>query len=221
MNIPAAESQLCKILDCAQAAAVHEEMFLGFGTMLGIVREGGLISTDNDTDVCIFGDKISSLQEGAFYSCLAKAGLFSSRHAQARREDTGRLLWISLKAEKKGTKSCIWFWYPWQKYYWHSKGRDWVRDAKFPVSKFQYSPDSEALMKGIPAKFVEKTICVEEILGFKYLGRDFRISRDYGSCLDIYYPGWLQERPGETSERRIVAEVPKWADQSTWRVISI
>lgn len=221
MNIPAAEAQLCKILDCAETAKIAEHMFLGFGTMLGIIREGGLIKSDNDTDVCIFGDRINAVQEALFYNFLEVEGLFHARRQEARREDTGRLLWISLKEDKKGTKSCIWFWYPWQKHYWHSKGRDWVRDAKFPVSKFQYNPDSEALMKGIPAKFVEKTTPVEELLGFKYLGRDFRVPRDYGSCLDIYYPGWLQEKPGETSERRIVAEVPKWADQSTWRVISI
>ena len=85
MNVENASKQLHKIFECGKKAGISHAMFISFGTLLGCIREGGLIPHDGDTDVGIRSDWITKEQEVAFYNELNKNNLFRYRRKKATR----------------------------------------------------------------------------------------------------------------------------------------
>ena len=175
---------LGEIHECAEKAGIRRALFVGFGLLLGIVRERDFIGHDNDVDMCVRSDLVQPDQELDYYRRLREAGLFFARRRWAFRNDRNgfnqgkvqpslsdslpgstaanvRFAWFSLRKRKDYCKFCHWFFFPWNGYQWHTKGNMWVSRRKFDPGKFGYDASYDAIMKGIPAEFVEKLIKVK------------------------------------------------------------
>lgn len=229
-------ASLMKMLhECAETAGFREYLFPGFGTLLGIIREGDFIQSDRDMDHCIMGTKVTKLQEEKFLVEVSKErenvvawisetdsikmhlphGLFEGRRRNPkRRGDTHRFLWTScghLKpSSQQGCKSCIWKWFEHDEYAWHSKGGKWVNGRKFNEEEFGYDPAAiQAIAKGIRAEYVQ------EFTQIQFKGIEINVPVLTGHCLDSWYPGWA--RPESGASRKInVLIVPDWNKPKGW-----
>jgi hypothetical protein len=219
MDIEAATLQLHQIFDCGRRAGIEHAMFLNFGTLLGVVRERGLIEHDSDTDIGVRSDWISKSQELAFYEELCKANLFMFRRRRARRADINRYLWNSLRSKRHGPKCCIWYMFPWGKHLYHCKGRRWLRKIGLKPAVIKLLPnhgrniqEHETIMKG------NSLNCFESLVKIKVLGGKFNIPAGYGQLLDEYYEDWGIPRSGASMRHRIVL-IGKWSDENTWLIL--
>jgi hypothetical protein len=216
LNIEAAKRQMPIIKACAEKAGIGHALFPGYGTLLGLVREKGLIEHDTDTDFCVRADLIEPAQEYAFHAELEKAGLFEARRRRRVRGDNGRILWMSLKMEHDGCKSCIWFQWPWEGFVWHSKGKRWVtKIARRKQLSIDYDKTA-AIAKGIPANVIVCDMVQKEFYGEKY-----NVPLNYMSCLDYWYPNWIVPKKGGSSMAEYYLAIGKWEDETTWKFIEV
>ena len=211
-------------------AGLEENMFLAFGALLGIVRGGDFIPHDTDLDLNIFMTK-DGKAEKRYYKLLEKPGSFAPdkkdpdhwrtmfekrKRGPEVRKDNGVPVWLSLgplgPKSENGVKSCNWFWFEFNGYSWHSKGRKWVRPKKFDGTQFAYTSKDQAIAKGIPSPFVADRI------PFMFHGVQVRIPRLAGTCLDWWYPGWMRPAKGSSAKKQILV-IGKWGDQRTWRMV--
>ena len=203
--------QLKFIRLAAIKAGIWEYTFLGYGSMLGAVRERGIIDHDNDADVCILSDMITEDQERLFYDTLVAYDMFKHRERVKRRSDTGRLVWTSLKRFKEGMKTCIWYQFRWNGMYWHTKGSDWTKKLGTPmgldVSKYS------ALAKGIPESYFYP---LQKITW--YGQDDWKIPTNCGHALDFMYPDWLFPKKGGASASSYILSIPNWSETKGWSV---
>lgn len=201
-----------QLVECGKLAGIHHAQFIGYGTMLGHIREGGPIGHDSDTDMCILSDKITAEQEMRYYDEINKMGLFGARRKTKKRLDTNRYLWISVRESKKKCKSCNWFQQKIEGYYYHSKGDAWIKKLgprlKPPVES------GEAIMKGVRAELMEDLIPID------FCGVQTNIPRRYGELLDVWYPDWAVPRKGGASKEEIVLIVDKWREPEKWTKIN-
>jgi len=229
--------------ESAKAAGIQDELFVGFGLLLGIVREGDFIGHDDDVDMCVLANKVTAEQEIYYFAELAKRGMFFARERwslrrardgvdcdfaaiarQARRQEwkgeippvgghKQRIAWFSLRRRVENNKFCHWFMFPWGGYYWHTKAGKWVTRRKFDPILIGYDPEhDDGLMKGIPEQYVNKLIPID------FKGVRLNIPAQYGHCLDFWYPGWLTPIKGGSSSKTVICRVPKWEDETTWKV---
>lgn len=203
-------SQLAVLLDCATRSGIAEHTILGYGTMLGMVREGRPLNNDNDGDICILTDRITKEQEDAFYGYLKEAKVFAFREREKRRLDTGRLLWLSCKMEEDGIKTCMWFQQLINGYYWHSKGDTWV--TRIGARLKPAITQAQAIMKGVVAEPFKRLKVVN------FCGQQWRIPIGYGEVLDHWYPDWATER-SEQSREEILMIIPNWRNPNTWKTM--
>ena len=209
MKISKLVEQLKFVRIAALKAGIWDHVFLGYGSMLGAVRERGVIGHDADADVCLLADRFTKEQEDAFYKALWDEGLFEHRHREWRRTDTGRLLWCSVKKFKSGTKNCIWFQFPHNGFYWHSKGGDWV--SKIGAKLTPVVQTGEAIAKGVPQHWFDELVEVD------WYGQRWKIPMAYGTCLDFYYPKWLVPGKG-ASKSPYCLVVDKWKNRDSWKI---
>jgi len=227
MNIQNASSLLADIKSCAVKAGIYEHWFLSFGTLLGAVRPTrrhdapapyvqGIMEHDDDMDIGIFADRITAEQEEAYLEALREKKVFDKREAYERRSDTNRLLWFTLRREEPptGTKCCHWLFYEWNGFMWHSKGREWLAENKFPSRKYPHQQTDEAMGKGLPAKF----LMPGELMEIDFEGGRYNVPVMYGGALDHWYPYWLVPIKGGSSKTEYVMKVERWSDQRTWRI---
>ena len=67
-----ATEDLAICYDCAREAGIEEHLFVNFGLLLGIVRDGDFIGHDDDIDMCLKADKITAEQERKYIELLEK-----------------------------------------------------------------------------------------------------------------------------------------------------
>jgi len=202
--------QLKWVRKCAEEAGIYHAMFLGYGTCLGAVRDKGIIGGDGDADVCFLADKFDKAQEDAFYAKLHEYGLFSARHKERRRNDTGRLLWCSVMRQKDRMKNCIWFQQKYDGMYWHSKGMEWVEKIG-PRLTPPLGPGYVAVGKGIPAEYMDPLTEVD------WYEQKWQIPLHYGKCLDFWYPVWWVPAGGASWSPYILA-VKDWKNKDSWHL---
>ena len=204
--------QLKWIKRCAEEAGIYDHMFLGYGSCLGAVRDKGIIEHDDDADICFLADKFDKKKEDVFYDKLYEYGLFAARHRERRRSDNGRLLWCSVKREKNGMKTCIWFQQLYKGFYWHSKGRLWtekIGPRLIPV----VDSGCEAIGKGIKRSLLERLVTVDW-----YGDKTWKIPFNYGACLDFWYPNWATPVVGGASASSYILVVGSWKKPETWKL---
>lgn len=224
------------IHECASKAGIRKALYVNFGLLLGIIRESDFIKWDTDVDMCLKQELITPAQEIKYFKLLEENGLFAARKKwssindkngfsekliSSRKKDADttaadrkvRFTWFSLRKAKEYPKFCHWIMTDWNGITWHSKGGLWISKHKFNRKHYNYNPTDEAILKGIPQKYVE------ELIEINFYGIKMQIPALYGSCLDFLYPGWLIPSHRGASASKIVCVAPKWADKKTWRVI--
>ena len=234
--------EMGKMFECGEKAGIRHAMFIGFGVMLGQIMlfdpkkgEGDFISDDDDMDMCIDADRITPEQEAEYYRQLVANGLFAGgRHKYAFKNDptgfdsgivherhggtveTGRKVrftWLSLRHKHAGVKSCNWFFYKWNGFYWHSKGGRWVSQSKFDKHLFPYLPSDDAIAKGIPQDYLSS------FTETMFHGVKVQFPTKIGHCADFWYPGWWLPKTGGSSKKQIICIVRKWEDKNTWKIV--
>lgn len=218
--------------DCADKAGFGNYIFPAFGTLLGIIREGKFINSDRDLDHGIAGWKISREQEERFITEVARErtildknnnpvkylqGLYTGRcRKPQRRSDNNRFLWTSVGHKKvhsqKGCKSCVWKFFLHKDFAWHSKGKKWISDRKFNMDAFEYSGETQAIAKGMPAS------CLEEFIEMEFKGIKINVPKLSGHCLDAWYPGWARPRREKSSKKNILI-ITKWNEENKWKLV--
>lgn len=228
LNIDNARHLLHDLKDCAVKADIYKYWFIMFGTLLGAVRPTlrkiapqpyyiqGIMEHDDDMDVGIFHDRVTAEQEEAYLRYLHEAKCFKAREKYQRRSDTNRLLWFSLRREvpPTGTKCCHWLFYEWNGFMWHSKGKDWLNELKFPSKKYPHTQDDDAIGKGLPAKYLSP----DDLVEVTFEGEPYNVPVKFGMCMDFLYPHWLIPKAYGSSETSYIMKVGKWNDQKTWMI---
>ena len=226
MNLADAKETLATLKQCAVDSGIYPYWFLSFGTQLGCVRGAPRqgdpfdwyrepMSHDNDMDIGILADKITPEQEADYINRIKSAGLFAHREKKQVRTDNNRPVWFSLRGKDNnvgGTKVCHWLWQPHQNWYWHTKGKDWVKDLKFKQIFLNYKDTDEAVMLGIDKELISNFVEVE------FAGGVYNIPCKFGSCLDWWYPVWHQLKGG-SSAKRLHCIVDKWETPDSWRIV--
>ncbi len=206
------EALLKVFSDCRETAiqfGMYHAITLGYGSFLGMIRDGDFISHDDDGDIIILADKITAEQEQAYYNRLREIKLFNKRDRACRRGDTGRLLWTSMKRTNADTKCCTWYYQRYDRYYFHSKGRNWVEKIGGRMEP-PLNPTFRAVMKGIDASLFDHMVERE------FQGLKFYIPVMYGSILDRWYPNFSVPKRGGASWEDILLIIPDWANQKSW-----
>ena len=222
MDVANAKIFLRDIKQCAVDAGIYAHWFISFGTLLGAVRPTkrgtdfvrGIMAHDDDMDVCILRDNITKAQEDAYIENLRSAGAFKCREIYQRRDDDHRLLWCSCRREKApaGTKCCNWFFYEWKGFLWHSKGKDWLNEQKFPSRLYPHTQEDAAMAKGIPVSYFGGLMEAE------FEGELYNMPVNFGHCMDFWYPEWYEPKKGGASKSKYIMKIGRWGDESTYRI---
>ncbi len=225
MDILNARRVLSDLKACAIEAGIYHAWFLAFGTLLGACRPSkrphgetpiyvpGIILDDDDIDIGILSDRITAEQEEDYVRRVRERRLFTVRERFERRNDSGRLLWFTLRREKppRGTKCCHWFWFNHGGFRWHSKGRSWINNPKLPSAKYPHGTDDSALCLGVPSGYLDRLYEIE------FEGDRYNVPVQAGACLDLWYPNWITPQD-VSSKQEYVLKVGRWDDAASWRI---
>lgn len=202
---PSAERQLSRMVQCARQAGIYDSMFLAFGSLLGYVRENGIIIHDHDMDVGIIRSQITQEQEREYHRLIRQPcpefpgqsrGITEFRDEFAYRPDDHRFFWHTLRSRPhgEGRSCCHWYFFTHAGDAWHAKG-------------------PQAKVKGCPAHYIVQGPVV------RFLGVEIHVPLYSGALLDWWYPGhWMVPQSGGNSSGRVEMVVPDWYDQGKWRI---
>ena len=198
--------------ECADKAGIKDALFVNFGALLGIIREGDFLGHDDDCDMCLDMDGVTKEQQDAYIQNLNDAGMFYARKKFSRRPDTKAATWFTLRKKDGRAKFCHWCGFSWQGFWWWSKAGKWVEQRKFNMSKWGWNDETCALMLGIPADYIREKMWID------FRGIKVQIPKNYGSVLDWEYPGWPVPRKGGSSKKQAVCIIEDWKTPKKWRV---
>jgi hypothetical protein len=208
---------LQQMLDAAEEAGIRQYAYPGFGTMLGIVREGDFILHDRDLDFCFDADNVSVDQMDAYFNACDKRGMFEFRKRMpTRRADNHKYLWFSLGAKnpftENGCKSCNWFCYRYGDYIYHSKGEgQWVDETKFKQKDVAWTTQDVDICKCFKYDPFSKFTTMD------FHGIEINIPVMAGWCCDEMYPLFPIPRPNKSSAHTTSLIIRDWCEEKTWR----
>jgi hypothetical protein len=200
---PILERQFSRVIQCAKQTGIYDCMFLAFGSLLGYVRERGVIVHDHDMDMGIIRSGITQEQEREYQRLIRepcaefpgqRRGITEYRDDFCMRPDDHRFFWHSLRAapQGQGRSCCHWYFFDHKGYAWHAKG-------------------PQAKVKGCPAQYVVQGPEV------RFLQTTVHVPMYAGALLDWWYPGnWLVPQPGGNSSDRVTMDVPDWTKPDGW-----
>jgi hypothetical protein len=110
-----------------------------------------------------------------------------------------------------GTKCCHWFFYEWENVMWHSKGKNWLSELKFPSRKYPHSQEDAGLALGLPSSCLPQG----QVFETKFEDGLYNIPVHFGKCLDVWYPLW-NKPAGGSSKKQYVMRAGDWNDKKTW-----
>jgi len=218
-----AQAMLKRFYEIAGQAGIADRIWVGFGGLLGIVRDGDWIPHDNDMDMC-FHSTDDGAAEKRYYELMKQPGSFDGKRSMFEyRErgpevttDTGRPVWFScgpMSPHKgHGVKCCHWFGWKHNGMWWHSKGARWITSHKF--SRY----GSEVKKAQAVALGLNYAYC-SELMPYNHHGVQVLVPKNAGACCDFWYPGWVAPRSGGQSAQTNIMLIGKWSDRSTWRMV--
>jgi hypothetical protein len=229
--------------DCADKAGIRHALFIGFGHLLGIVREGDFIGHDNDGDMCILADRITAEQLVRYYQYLAESGMFFARFGHSERLAADGAQYDLVAIQRAGNRgenvldfepderiAPSWLtWFTLRPRAEHHKFCHWVM---FPWNGYYWHTKAgKWLRKG---KFDPALVYYDKtdaglMLGTpaQYLNKleeitfyDTKVNVPYmaSSCLDVWYTNWFIPRRGGSSNKHTICRVKDWLDERTWTV---
>lgn len=185
---------------CAKEIGIYEAMFLAFGSLLGYVREKGVISFDDDMDLGFNSQMMANGQFNAYLDLLYGEIIKSTKHKPYRwlattNPSSKEYFWASVRMYPKEScyKCCNWVMFNHNGYTWHHKG-------------------DKSLIKGLPSRYLQPGSEVE------FLGTKVHIPKYPGAALDYWYPDWSTPRREVTKSYGKLLKVGNWKNRKTWSV---
>jgi hypothetical protein len=207
-----ATEDIATCYECAEKAGMKDALFVNFGLVLGIVREGDFLGHDDDVDMAIDMDFCTKEQQDAYISYLDEAGMFFARKRISRRPDTKAATWFTLRRNAKRAKFCHWCGFSHQGFWFWCKVGLWLTTQKFSRQRWGWNENTQGIMLGIPADYIREKMWID------FRGIKIQIPKHYGSVLDWEYPGWPVPKKGGSSKKQVVCIVDDWTNPKKWRV---
>jgi len=178
--------QLARIINSLEPVLTYNYMdnplrwFYSFGTLLYLIRDknwGKDFNTDFDVSI-LDGEEIDA---DYFISNMESFGFgLKKKIINNHNKKPLQLVFESNHVDLKGVGVDIFFWIKGGNYYWHT----FDRKLEFPKNgiptEYFFKATPALAFKGEPYKHVWEEIAVP-----------VNIPRQYGTLLDIWYPGWL------------------------------
>jgi len=168
--------------------------FVGFGVMLGLLRDG-TPPDDNDIDICVYYEQYN------FKSIKAAFSIMGYAMDKVVYPDKGDVPLYSHFSHPIFPDMCMFAWYlhngiRYHTYYYYNEKNQRLRKYRF---------------KGIDASFIENTVMIPIDPKRVIPGGDIVFPTKYGSCLDVWYPNWLERRKEQSHSNHIV-EIKRMKD---------
>ena len=161
--------------------------FVCFGVMLGILRDKQA-PPDNDIDIGVYYEDYDFER---IKRSFAKMGYAPNKIIYP---DTGGQPLYSHYQHSSFPDICLFAWYLHKEIRYHTY--DYYEEGKKVLKKYRF--------KGIKAEYLDETIQVPMDKKRVVPGGEIVFPKKYGSCLDEWYPNWLEPRKEQSHSKYIV-----------------
>ena len=200
-----AHEEIAIMLECGEKVGIRDKMFLGFGGVLGYAWMNDFMPNDDDIDICFL--PIEQQQKEEYLKLCKSSGLCEHR-MRGPVGINGGWTWFSIGRKSShngvGVKSCNWFWFMHNGYWWHSKSVKWI--------------NRESLHKGnITAKGIPCSVFNGELREVEFGGNRINVPLNIGKCLDWWYPEWIFRKQCSSAPSAVLV-IKKQEDKKTWYI---